>query len=157
MIYIIFFFLCFVIDKYFKQRNFVYNIATFSVFIFLCFGYTTGSDWRDYELIYENDYMLERYEENEPSYVFLVRIFSPIIHDFWIFNALMKCFYLYSLNKFFSFFTPKKWIALALSFTFSSLFMLIDCPMRFMIAMGVFLYSCIAFLKSHRTINKHKQ
>ena len=147
MIYILFFLICLCLDKYLKRNTKLYYIVAIFVYIFLCFGYTTGSDWRNYEVVYNDELLLEKYAVLEPGFVLLVRAFNVITSDFWVFNALMKCFYLYSLLFFFSYFCSYKWTSLAMSFSFSSLFMLIDCPMRFMIAMGIFLFSCIAYLK----------
>ena len=147
MIYVLFFLICLYINKLLKKNTSLYVVLVVSIFIFLCFGYTTGSDWRNYELIYDDELLLEKYAILEPGFVVLVRIFNLITSDFWLFNAFMKSFYLYSLINFFSHFNSHKWIALAMSFTFSTLFMLIDCPMRFMIAMGIFLFSCVAYMK----------
>lgn len=149
MIYVVFFILCIWADKlYEKQQQFLYRIVVISIYIFLCFGYMTGSDWRAYEVMYENELMLSVYNDNsESGFVFLVTLCKSIIKDFWIFNAIMKCFYLYSLTRLISLFISNKWTAIGFSFTFSTIFMLINCPMRFMIGMSFVFIAFETFIK----------
>ena len=45
MIYLIFFFLCLIADNVCGKYKMLYNIIVVSIYVFLCFGYMTGSDW----------------------------------------------------------------------------------------------------------------
>lgn len=107
----------------------------------------TGTDWRNYELMYKKPSLLYKFQDDEFGFVYLVHFFRLLTDDFWIFNGVMKLLYLYSLQRLFSFFVKDKWKAVGFSMTFSTLFMLIDCPMRFMIAQMFFINSFIAFLR----------
>lgn len=149
MIYVVFFLLCIWADKlYEKHKQYMYIIVVMFIYIFLCFGYMTGSDWRAYEVMYNDELMLSAYNDNsEGGFVFLVTLFKTIIKDFWIFNALMKCFYLYSLSRLINIFISNKWTAIGFSFTFSTIFMLINCPMRFMIGMSFVFLAFEALIK----------
>lgn len=137
MVYLIFFLLCIIADKMYKKNNFWYKVVVLSIYIFLCFGYMTGSDWRSYEVYYNNGLALGVYEDyGEGGFIILVKIFKYICDDFWIFNGIMKIFYLYALTRLVSLFIKNKWSVIGFSFTFGTMFMLIDCPMRFMIGMS---------------------
>ena len=147
MIYILVFIICLITDKARKESAGLYFICVCIITIILCFGYTCGSDWRNYELIYNNLSRLKRYESTEFGFVLLVRFFKLFISDFWVFNALMKMCFLYALIKFFSFFTKMPWMCIGLSFAFKTLFLIIDCPMRFMIAMSFMLIAVPYFFR----------
>ena len=97
MLYLFTFILCLMTDYNIKQKKEVRFIILLWLYIFLCFGYMTGSDWRNYELMYNYE-DLERYLlKGEIGFVYLVKCFKKITCDFWVFNACMKLFYLYSL------------------------------------------------------------
>ena len=152
MIYILTFFLSLIADRYREERKIFYTLIVIWLFVFLCFGYMTGSDWRGYELMYNDESELEKYIlKGELGFVALVKISNLLIGDFWIFNALMKMFFLYQLIRFFELFTDRKLKAVGLSFCFQTLFMLIDCPMRFMIGASFVLLS-IQYLLARRWV-----
>ena len=136
MLYIITFLSCLLIDSLSSPQNRIYRLLLVGwVIVFLCFGYMTGSDWRDYELIYEGSLEPSRYAVSEWGFDVLLSFFGRIISDFWIFNALCKMAYLGSFVLFMRCFTDKVWTAVGVAFVFSLLFILIDCPMRFMISL----------------------
>lgn len=141
MIYLVTFLSCFFADYLRKLGQIrIYNIILCWVYIFLCFGYMVGTDWRAYELTYSYSFD-ELNDLYEKGFVYLVVIARNVISDFWIFNALTKIIFVHSLLNFFSNFTREKLSALAISFCFLTPFMTINCPMRFMIAMSFVLYS----------------
>lgn len=112
------------------------------LYIFLCFGYMTGADWRNYEAIYITGLGMERFIREPAS--FLTLYLSPkIIPDFWIFLGLIKCFYLHSVQILVSMIT-KKWLSvLALSIPALLAFMLIQNPLRFMLAATIINYALL--------------
>lgn len=140
-------FVCFIADFAYQKNKLLYYSCVLFIFLILCFGYTCGSDWRNYELMYYNPAHLERFSSSEFGFVYLVNFFRIFISDFWIFNAFMKILFIISLKKFFNYFISKPWSCIGISFAFKTLFMVIDCPMRYMIGMTVFLYSIPYFLK----------
>ncbi|MBB2954365.1 EpsG family protein [Sphingobacterium faecium] len=103
------------------------------IYIFLCFGYTIGTDWRHYEQLYTYEYdknLLDKdYEKGFYYLIYLVRKFIP---DFWLFLGIIKCVYLYSVLKFVRRFTTSEFVALAIMLNYNLLFMLVDNPLRFM-------------------------
>lgn len=136
MLYILTFLCCLLIDNISskKKKSFRYLLVCW-VFVFLCFGYMTGTDWRNYELIYIGEQEALRYSIFESGFGLLMSFFRLLTRDFWLFNAFCKICYLWSLVLFLQCFTEKKWTAVGVAFVFSLLFLLIDCPMRFMMAL----------------------
>lgn len=109
------------------------------LYIFLCFGYMTGSDWRGYELEYETDggsnYLTEF------GFVFVFNLAAKIGMDFWLLAGLMKCLYLYAQIRLLKFLTPYFSSCLSICMVTSLLFMLIDYPMRFTAATTFLLFA----------------
>lgn len=141
MIYLFTFLLCLFAEKLRPKNNLGYILIVIWLYVFLCFGYMTGSDWREYELLYNSGDLNRIISKGEYGFVWLVSCCKLFISDFWIFNALVKIFFLYELIRFFGYFTDNRIMALGLSFCFHTLFMLIDCPMRFMIGVSFLLMS----------------
>ena len=147
ILYILFFCICFLIEHIKGRKNKFYIFLVVSLFGFLCFGYMTGSDWRGYEELYLTQSFLRIESTGEIGFIYAAQFFSRFIPDFWLFNGLMKCLYLATLIRFLMYFTTKPYVSIALGFANSLLFMLIDCPMRFMMAMTLVLFSIILLLK----------
>lgn len=106
------------------------------LFLFYCFGYMVGDDWRNYEVIYNDptSYKMLRFISEPLSYLSF-SLFPKIIPDFWLYFGLMKCAYLYSVIKLSKRITPQ-WISCVSIMTMGQLnFLLIDCPLRFMLAL----------------------
>lgn len=145
MIYLFTFLLCLVVDKMKIKHKNIYFLVVIWLYAFLCFGYMTGSDWREYELMYNNQDFERILYKGEYGFAYLMKLFNLFIDDFWIFSAIVKIFFLCNLIKFFGFFSESKIYALGLSFCFNTLFLIIDCPMRFMIGVS-FMLIAIRFL-----------
>ena len=105
------------------------------LFIFLCFSYTNGSDWRSYELGYEEGYLTYALMLQDLGFVALMNFFRLIFEDFWITLGLLKCIYLYSCIRILQKFTSHWITSLVMMLPLSLMFMLIDNPLRFMVAM----------------------
>lgn len=117
-------------SKYMRVRR----IYVIWLYVFLCFGYMTGSDWRSYEMTYEYGERIDRFF-SEPISWFVFTIFPKIIPDFILFIGLVKCLYLFSVYKLVSTIT-NRWISvLALLIPFKLCFMLVQNPFRFMMAL----------------------
>lgn len=118
------------------HRPLLRKVYIFWLFIFLCFGYMTGSDWRSYETVFnELTYDTVRFSEKEIGFWFVFWIIKHIIPDFWIVIGLMKCAYLYTLLRFLKRVTPYYISTLAILMPISLGFLLIDNPLRFMCAL----------------------
>lgn len=147
MIYLFVYISCLLADIAKKQSKLLYyGLVLFIIFI-LCFGYTCGSDWRNYELMYNDHTRLEKYGEHEFGFYFIVKLFQYLTSDFWIFNGITKIFFIYSLKKLFSNFTDYAWTCVSISFAFKTLFLVIDCPMRFMMGMSILFFAVPFFLR----------
>ncbi len=102
------------------------------LFVFLCFGYMTGADWFFYEPLYYS--FDERHFTSEPGSWLLFKVMPSVIPDFWLFLGLIKCVYLYTVYRIFRVITNQWLPALALSIPCLLAFMLIENPLRFMVA-----------------------
>ena len=58
------------------------------IMLFICFGYMTGSDWRQYEMGYYYGFTIRDYE---PGYMLLSDFFSTLKVNFWVFHIFTKC------------------------------------------------------------------
>ena len=104
------------------------------LYVFLCFGYMTGADWRNYEPVYlYGDYILHFL--TEPASWFVFSYFPKVIPDFFLFMGIVKCLYLFSVYKLVSTVTDKWASVLALLIPLKLGFMLIQNPLRFMMAL----------------------
>jgi hypothetical protein len=126
-----------------KNTQTIYYVIVLWIYTFLSFGYMTGSDWRGYEIMY----MYDDWDKRELGLLYVMEIFKLVTRDFWIFNAFMKILYISSVAFFFKQLVNKVWLAIGLSFTTSILFMVIDCPMRFMVAQTILMFSSYFLFK----------
>lgn len=134
LLYLLCLFVCFRLDYPFKSKA-VRGVLLISVYLFLCFGYMTGSDWRVYELVYNGEASADKYlDAGEIGFVYLLRCVKKIISDFWVFSALVKILYIFFYVKIAGYFTNYKYSVLGASFGLYTLFMVISCPYRFLIA-----------------------
>lgn len=132
-IYIVTFLLGILLDNIRVHRN-VRRAFIVWLYIFLCFGYMTGSDWRAYELQYQfvdYYYLNVTYEKGFYALFYFLKLF---ISDFFIVLAFLKCIYLYTLIRLFRQITPLWISSISILLPISLLFMLVDNPLRFMTA-----------------------
>lgn len=139
-------------DKYRRLRK----IYVAWLYIFLCFGYMTGSDWRNYEITYETGTGLKRFL-SEPASWFVFSYFPSLISDYWIFAGIAKCCYLYTAKLLVSSITPKWLSVLALLIPSQLAFMLIQNPFRFMLAAGIVNIVLYLFIKYKTNPDYHNK
>lgn len=142
ILYLLTLFLCLIADSIPSKYSALKRLILIWLYIFLCFGYMTGSDWRNYELIYtdntDNELLSSSYEK---GFYYLIFFARQLISDFWIFLALVKILYLFAVIKFIKLFTHRIFMALALMININLLFMLVDNPLRFMIGFTILLFA----------------
>ena len=111
------------------------------LYVFLCFGYTCGSDWRAYEPFYQGLDSLY-ISPLELGSLFIFEYLPSYISDYWIVAGLFKCFYLSSFLMIVKKLT-QYWLSVsALCMYLSLIFILIDNPFRFMVGITMINY-CI--------------
>lgn len=130
-----------------------YNRTIEAIFLtilgfFVCSGYTTGSDWRVYEPMYNqiatgNNSLLVFMMNTEPGYVVYNYIFGSLGIDFWHFFILTKVILYAIVVRSVYKFCPRdyRYIALMFFIAWYMYFLFIDNPMRNLIAVCVFLLS----------------
>ncbi len=110
--------------------------------LFFCFGYMTGSDWRAYELFYDElDFKYFYYRYNaEPGYYFLMMLMKAMHVPFWCFHIGTKVVLFILIFKTFFDYSPQTgWISLMYYMPWFGLYFFIDNPMRNCIAVGLFI------------------
>ena len=68
-----------------------------------------GSDWRQYERDYDNDYYEWYLLAGEYGSYWVFKIFKDLGVDFWLFTGIFKIIYFSSILTLASQFTEKKW------------------------------------------------
>lgn len=131
------------------DKNILKRVFVIWLYIFLCFGYMTGSDWRQYELEYTNFDSLDLSRLLEPGFSFIIFIFRKLNFDFFLFLGIMKSLYLASLILLLRKYTSNWLAVLALLMPLSLVFMLIDNPLRFMMAL-IFVNKAICYIKENK-------
>ena len=93
LLYLLTFLGGFLVDKM-RPNSKVRKVFILWLYIFLCFGYMTGSDWRSYENEYITGSVKSWNYVAEPlSLITLTKLYH-IIPDFWLFLGICKCIYL---------------------------------------------------------------
>ena len=127
----------------------------FFLFLFLCFGYTTGSDWRNYELVYDKIDLSTLWTNLifEPGYMLYTAIFKFFGVDFWVMWCFTKCIILGVFIHFLNKYNPVDRIGIATFFVgVFGFYLFIDNPMRNLIAVTFFLLSVDKFLCGKKKI-----
>lgn len=99
------------------------------LYIFLCFGYMTGSDWRGYEANYGSGF--HRTMDTEFGWAFINDFAARIGLDFWLFAGILKCLYLFATIRITKQLTPYFTSCLSICMVTSLMFLLVNYPMRF--------------------------
>ena len=113
------------------------NVYVVWLYVFLCFGYMNGSDWRDYEIQYEHIHSDIHYVTNEHAFYYLWYLISLVIKDYWVMAALLKAIYLTTVIKLTQKITPYWLATIGFLMPISLVFMLIQNPLRYMVALTV--------------------
>ena len=140
LLYLITFILCFLVD--YSNNNLLKKIYTVWLYVFLCFGYTVGSDWRNYELSYSLGFHgLQQEYQLSVLYNIITSIFYKSGICYWLYTGIFKCLFLYSVISTIRIFTNRVFSAIAFALPSILLFMLIDCPFRFMMGLTFLLFA----------------
>lgn len=150
ILYILTFVACLFADNV-KQKSFKILLRIW-LYIFLCFGYTVGSDWRNYEIMYT--YTFDELQIFNPLY-FLFNCLSSFCSyigiDFWLYTGVCKCIFLSVVIYVIKQFTRKIFFVIALLLPAMLLFFLIEGPFKFMLAMILMLCGFCCLLKKKKT------
>lgn len=152
MIWYIFPLLAILYFSFYDANKYSYRITFVILALTYCSGYMTGSDWRAYELWY-NDASIRNIQNynKEFGYYYLMLIFKGLNFNFFLFTIFIKSLCLasfygiikkYSLNYKDSFLSVFSLVCLQGAFLF------VNCPFRNVIAIGVFLYAFNKFYNS---------
>lgn len=133
----------------------VTSMYLFLLGVFLCFGYTTGTDWRTYEQMYGwvREDGLGMLLFMEPGYVIYTYIFSNLGVDFFHFFIFTKIILYFIVVRTLRFYCPKDifYISFLFFLAWYAFFMFIDNPMRNLIAIAIF-FSSLKYLRERHFI-----
>lgn len=144
-------FLLYLLSYNYPNRR-LYQFYFITVALVICFGYTTGGDWRAYETIYgmsqHPGYWLN-IVTFEPGYLILNYIGYLLHIDFWIWYITIKLVLYFKICQIILRFTPPKLVLLAFTFYlgFWGVLNFMDSSFRNMIAAFVFMCSIDTILK----------
>lgn len=146
LLYLGTFFVGFYLDRYPLDSKYKKARKYFIVwlYIFLCFGYMTGSDWRGYEYHYGIPSSLVR-SSGEVGFYNMFYLVSLIFKDFWVGVGFLKCLYLYTYIRLLRQFTTNYLSVVSLSMPIFLCFMIIDNPLRYMCAL-IFVHVAMSLL-----------
>lgn len=121
-------------------------------YIFYCFGYMTGSDWKVYEdMYYSVDFSRFYYGyTKEPGYYLYMMLFSKLGIGFWPFFIFTKTVIFFIIYKtIFDYCRETGFVTLMYFLPLSGMNLLIDNPMRNCIAVAIFIAS-VKFIIEHK-------
>lgn len=123
-----------------------YMFFSFLVALVLCFGYMTGSDWTWYEYIYNEASLtnLASYRD-EPAFYFLMLLFKQLGFGYFGFSILMKLIHFFVVAWLLKKLSHNYYFALFVYIAHYGLFMFVDNPLRYMIAMN-FAYLALGYM-----------
>lgn len=136
-----------------NRKYIAYRFFISSLIFILCFGYTTGSDWRNYEMVYTKLDITDIWSNMvfEPGYMLYMCFFKILDVDFWVFWCFTKCllfvgliYFLHKNNFNHKLFVLTFWLGLF------GYYLFIDNPMRMLIAMTLFLFAITKYLNGGR-------
>lgn len=154
--YLFFLFSCVFLFLITESRKKTIPIFLCLLGVFLCFGYTTGTDWREYEKLFEvctdedKAYLFLFYE---PGFVFYLKLFKILGFSFFPFLILTKVIVYIIVMRSLRYYCPKNTFYLSLLFytAWYAFFLFIDNPLRNFIAMGIF-FSSLKYLRERKLI-----
>lgn len=138
------------ISKQPKNELIINFLIIIAAFIF-CFGYMTGSDWSNYEVLY-NEASLNNINEyyKEQGFYFLILIFKNIGFGFFPFLILVKLIVFFIYVDFLKKNSTSFLLSFFLFLTTGALFIFIDNPLRFMIALGCIILAYNQLLRNNK-------
>jgi len=123
---------------------FDYMVIIFTM-SFVCFGYMTGTDWRNYEQSYQwlgFDTFVSSIAFWEPGYIFLVSLFRFLHIDFWPFLITVKIITFLSFCSFLRKYGKDKFfLTMTFFLSFYGYYFWIDNPLRNLCAFTIFLFT----------------
>lgn len=118
--------------------------------IFLCSGFMCGSDWRGYETMY-NEMNLDNYFYGyfaEPGFYVYLSFFKFLNFNFWDVALISKLSCFFIVVRFFKKYLKNDVLLGMMYFLpWYAFYLFIDCPMRNMMAISIFLLSIPALLE----------
>jgi len=142
--------LSFSFSKGFNNELKIYSAFLVVAFVF-CGGYMTGSDWRGYEVLFNNsswDDILSY--DKEKGFYFFMLLFRGITSNFFHFHILVKVLCFFSFFRFYRKFSLNLYLVLFVFLCLQGAFLFVNCPFRNLIAISIFLYAYTFFFNTNK-------
>lgn len=125
-----------------QQTTIFTNSFVFLVAVIFCGGYMTGSDWVNYELLYDKCSVsgLITYPHEKGFYV-LMLLFKSIGISFFPFLIICKFWVFFSVTKYLQSQYRNFYLVFAIFIATDALFVYVDNPLRFMLALGIIVHA----------------
>lgn len=125
-----------------QQTTIFTNSFVFLVAVIFCGGYMTGSDWVNYELLYDKCSVsgLITYPHEKGFYV-LMLLFKSIGISFFPFLIICKFWVFFSVTKYLQSQCRNFYLVFAIFIATDALFVYVDNPLRFMLALGIIVHA----------------
>ena len=142
LIYYLFPFVLYICSLFnFKNKKLKVFLAI-SLGVFLCTSYFNGSDWRQYEIMYNEATLgeIQEFKKEKGFYLYMLffKLFNINFFNFFIItkSVLFYIFYRIILEK-----SKNFYIVFNLFYTLMGLFLFIDAPLRNLIAITIVVYA----------------
>lgn len=129
-------------------KNYTENIFLIITALIFCGGYMTGSDWRNYELLYNDLYSTSITNfPIEKGFYLLMYVFKLLGFNFFHFLVICKLMFFTVIVRFIKKHFKNIYLPISIFLSTNALFLLVDNPLRFMIALGIVFFSLDYLLK----------
>ena len=148
MIYYVIFCILLLCSSLNIKKEFIKKGISVFLCIFLCFSYFNGSDWRNYERIYEQ-YSLKNFYNYPFEKIFSLyfSVFKILNIDFWNFFIITKVFCFCIFLKVMRFLSFNFFLEKLIFFIQMGLYLFIDCPLRNLIAISFSILAILFYLQ----------
>ena len=142
LIYYLFPFVLYICSLFnFKNKKLKVFLAI-SLGVFLCTTYFNGSDWRQYEIMYNEATLGEIQEFKKEKGFYLYMLFFKLFNiDFFNFFIITKSILFYIFYRIILEKSKNFYIVFNLFYTLMRLFLFIDAPLRNLIAITIVVYA----------------
>ena len=142
LIYYLFPFVLYICSLFnFKNKKLKVFLAI-SLGVFLCTTYFNGSDWRQYEIMYNEATLGEIQEFKKEKGFYLYMLFFKLFNiDFFNFFIITKSILFYIFYRIILEKSKNFYIVFNLFYTLMGLFLFIDAPLRNLIAITIVVYA----------------
>lgn len=151
-IYLVIPIILFVLTLQNPKNKYIEKLVFLCVGIFLCTSYFNGSDWRQYEPMYNaaNWNSIMHFYAEKGFYIYML-LFKTLGFEFFQFFVITKFIVYYIFYKKICEYECNRYFVLSLFYVFIGLYLFIDCPFRNLIGISI-IYVALSKLEKNKNI-----